>query len=183
MDQSRRVCVYCGSSKGNNPAYAQQGKELGQQLAERHYGVVYGGGSVGIMNEVADGALSRGGQVHGVIPEHLNNREHAHSNLTGLHITDTMHERKALMAELSDAFITLPGGFGTLEELMEAITWSQLGLHDKVVILFNIDGYYNRLVEFIDQAMADGFISSSSRHNLKVAESVEDCLSLLPFKS
>ena len=183
MDQqsTKRVCVFCGSSTGNNPAFASQAKELGQKLATNNIELVYGGGSVGIMNEVADGALSHGGQVHGVIPEHLNDREHAHSNLTALHITDTMHERKAMLAELADAFMALPGGFGTFEELMEAITWAQLGLHQKTVILYNIDGYYDKLIEFIDQSVVDGFISSQNRDLLKEANNVEKCLQYLPF--
>ena len=183
MDQqpTKRVCVFCGSSTGNNPAFSDKAKRLGQELAAQNIGLVYGGGSVGIMNEVADGVLSRGGKVHGVIPEHLNDREHAHPNLTALHITDTMHERKAMLAELADAFMALPGGFGTFEELMEAITWAQLGLHKKTVIIYNIDGYYDKLIEFIDQSVADGFISSENRKLLKVADSVENCLNYLPF--
>lgn len=180
-EQSKRVCVFCGSSVGNNPAYAEKAKQLGQQLAFNNIGVVYGGGSVGIMNEVADGALSRGGQVHGVIPEHLNDREHAHSNLTALHITDTMHERKAMLAELSDAFMALPGGFGTFEELMEAITWTQLGLHQKTVIIYNIEGYYDTLINFIDQSVSDGFITPQNRQLLKVGHTAKECLEYLPF--
>jgi uncharacterized protein (TIGR00730 family) len=131
------------------------------------------------MNEVADGALSRGGEVHGVIPTHLDDKEHAHPQITQLHMTDTMHERKARMAELSDAFITLPGGYGTLEELMEAITWAQHGLHKKPVILFNIYGYYDRLIGFIAEAMDEGFINATHHRPLRVAESVAQCLNFL----
>ena len=180
MDDIKRVCVFCGSSTGNNPAFVQQAKLFGKQLAAQNIGLVYGGGSVGIMNAVANGVITRGGEVHGVIPEHLNDREHAHQGLTALHITETMHERKAMMAELSDAFVALPGGFGTFEELMEVITWSQLGLHQKPVIIYNIDGYYNGLIDFIDQAAEADFISPQNRQLLNVAASVEECLALLP---
>ena len=183
MDQQpkKRLCVFCGSSTGSNPAYTEQALKLGKELASHNIGLVYGGGSVGIMNAVADGVLSRGGQVHGVIPEHLNDREHAHQQLTALHITDTMHERKAMMAELSDAFMALPGGFGTFEELLEAITWTQLGLHRKSVIIYNIDGYYDLLIDFIDHAAGEGFISPDNRQLLKVGNTIEECLQYLPF--
>jgi len=181
MSDKYRVCVYCGSKTGQNGAFISRTKELGYQLAGNNIGLVYGGGSVGLMNEIANATLSRGGQVHGVIPQHLYEMEVAHEQLTALHITDTMHERKAMMAELSDAFIALPGGFGTFEELMEAITWLQLGIHDKRVILFNIDGYYDKLIAFIDEAVQNGFITSDNRDRLKVADDVEDCLSYLPF--
>jgi len=181
MSMKNRVCVYCGSKTGENPAFAKQAKELGEQLAAQNIGLVYGGGSVGLMNEIANATLSRGGQVHGVIPQHLYDMEVAHQQLTALHITDSMHERKAMMAELSDAFIALPGGFGTFEELMEAITWLQLGIHDKKVIIYNVDGYYNKLIEFIDHAVENGFITNGNRHSLKVGVTVEECLSYLPF--
>ncbi len=181
MSFKKRVCVYCGSKTGNNSTFTKEAKNLGNTLASQKIGLVYGGGSVGLMNEIANAALSHGGQVHGVIPQHLYDMEVAHQQLTALHITDTMHERKAMMAELSDAFIALPGGFGTFEELMEAITWLQLGIHDKSVILFNIDGYFNKLIEFIDHAVKSGFITNSNRKALKVAGNVEECISHLPF--
>lgn len=181
MSDKNRVCVYCGSKTGQNGAFISHTKKLGHQLAGNNIGLVYGGGSVGLMNEIANATLSRGGQVHGVIPQHLYEMEVAHEQLTALHITDTMHERKAMMAELSDAFIALPGGFGTFEELMEAITWLQLGIHDKRVILFNIDGYYDKLIAFIDEAVQNGFITSDNRDRLKVANDVEGCLAYLPF--
>lgn len=181
MSNKNRVCVYCGSRTGNNPAFAKQANNLGVQLASNNIELVYGGGSIGLMNEVANAALSHGGQVHGVIPQHLHELEVAHKQLTALHITDSMHERKAMMAELSDAFIALPGGFGTFEELMEAITWRQLHIHDKAVILFNIDGYYDELIAFIDHAVESGFISSDKRGFLKVAGNVDECLGHLPF--
>lgn len=182
MSKKKRVCIYCGSRNGNNPAFTKQAKNLGKALASNNIGVVYGGGSVGLMNEVANATLNRGGQVHGVIPQHLHELEVAHQQLTALHITDTMHERKAMMAELSDAFIALPGGFGTFEELMEAITWVQLDLHKKAVIIFNIDGYYDKLISFFDHAVESGFITNGNRNSsLKVANSVEECLNHLPF--
>lgn len=181
MSDKNRVCVYCGSKTGQNGAFTKGAKKLGHELANNNIGLVYGGGSVGLMNEIANATLSRGGQVHGVIPQHLYEMEVAHEQLTALHITDTMHERKAMMAELSDAFIALPGGFGTFEELMEAITWLQLGIHDKSVILFNVDGYYDKLIEFIDHAVDNGFITNDNRTSLKVANNVDECLQHLPF--
>jgi uncharacterized protein (TIGR00730 family) len=181
MSNKKRVCVYCGSSTGQNSAYSTKARELGFELAKHNIGLVYGGGSIGLMNKIADATLSRGGQVHGVIPQHLYDLEVAHEQLTALHITDTMHERKAMMAELSDAFIALPGGFGTFEELMEAITWLQLGIHDKSVILFNIDGYYDKLIEFIEHAVNQGFITNGSQNSLKVANTVQECLDHIPF--
>jgi len=181
MDNKKRACVFCGSSKGNNPAFTAEAKQLGIQLAQKDIGLVYGGGSVGIMNAVANGVLSKDGEVRGLIPEHLNNSEHAHKGITELYITQTMHQRKAKMAELANAFITLPGGFGTFEELMEVITWSQLELHQKPVIIYNIDGYYDKLIEFISYATQSGFISPQNRQQLKVADTVEACLQHLPF--
>lgn len=181
MNQKKRVCVFCGSRVGQNPVFAEQAKELGRMLASNNIGLVFGGGSVGLMNEIANAILTYGGQAHGVIPEHLNDREIAHKNLTALHITDTMHERKAMMAEFADAFITLPGGFGTFEELLEIITWSQLRLHDKPVIVFNIDGYYDQLITFFDHAVDNGFVDDKNRNLLKVGTDVEECLDYLPF--
>jgi uncharacterized protein (TIGR00730 family) len=181
MSFKKRVCVYCGSKTGTNSTFVKGAQTLGHSLAENQIGLVYGGGSVGLMNKIANATLSRGGQVHGVIPQHLYDLEVAHENLTALHITDTMHERKAMMAELSDAFIALPGGFGTFEELMEAITWLQLGIHDKPVIIFNMDGYYDKLISFIDEAVTNKFITAENRKLLKTGNSVEECLAHLPF--
>lgn len=181
--EKKRVCIYCGSKKGDKPAYTEKARELGKTLAFLNIGVVYGGGSIGLMNEVANATLNHGGQVHGVIPQHLHEIEVAHQQLTALHVTGTMHERKAMMAELSDAFIALPGGFGTFEELLEATTWLQLEIHTKAVILYNIEGYYDKLIDFIDHAVESGFISKSNRSRLKVANSVQECLEHLPFKT
>ena len=173
----KRVCVFCGSKSGRNPAFAQQSRELGKSLADQQLELVYGGGSIGLMNVIADAVLSDGGNVHGVIPEHL--MSHAHGNLTALHVTNTMHERKAMMAELSDAFVALPGGFGTFEELLETITWVQLELHNKPVMLFNMAGYYDPLIRFIDQAVEQGFISQEKWDEILTVTTVDECLTLL----
>ncbi len=173
----KRVCVFCGSQTGQKTTYAEQARVLGKSLASNHIELVYGGGDIGLMNVIADAVLSYGGKVHGVIPEHLLNR--AHGNLTALHVTNSMHERKAMMAELSDAFIALPGGFGTFEELLETITWCQLDLHEKPVILFNMDGYYDLLIKFIEQAVEQGFIADHSWDAIHVITETEDCLELL----
>lgn len=181
MSSGKRACVFCGSTTGSNPIFAEEANALGQKLASKNIDLVYGGGGIGLMNEVANGVLAGGGEVQGVVPEHLNQQDRVHQNITTLHCTGTMHERKALMAELSDAFIALPGGFGTFEELMESITWLQLGLHSKPVILFNIAGYYDQLISFIDHAVESGFILSEKRKLLKVANSSEECMKFLPF--
>lgn len=175
----KSVCVFCGSSTGNNGAYTKEAKALGEGLAGQGVDLVFGGGSVGLMNEIANAVLSSGGEAHGVIPEHLLKREVGHKNLTALHVTDTMHERKAMMAELSDAFIALPGGYGTFEELMEAITWLQLKIHNKPVILYNINGYYDKLIEFIDHAKASGFIDGKNKTLLHTVNNVEECMERL----
>ncbi|MDX1585669.1 MAG: TIGR00730 family Rossman fold protein [Balneolaceae bacterium] len=175
----KRVCVFCGSKTGKNNIYAEAARSLGKSLAHSQVELVYGGGAVGIMNEIANATLSYGGKVHGVIPEHLMQWEVGHRNLTALHVTDTMHERKAMMAELSDAFIALPGGFGTLEELMEVITWLQIEIHGKPVVLFNVNGYYNKLMDFISHSVSEGFIEEGNKALLNVVESVEECMEAL----
>src|SRR5271163_4044120 len=144
----KRVCVYCGSNSGSLPAFAVAARELGAALARRGLGLVYGGGCVGLMGVVADAVVAQGGEVIGVIPEVLAKREMAHFGLKDLRVVGTIHERKALMAELADAFIALPGGFGTMEELCEALTWAQLGLHHKPLGLLNVAGYYDPLLAF-----------------------------------
>ncbi|MDZ7693298.1 MAG: TIGR00730 family Rossman fold protein [Balneolaceae bacterium] len=151
----KRVCAFCGSRTGNNPVFAELTRKLRQRTCNNHIDLVYGGGKIGLMNVVADAVLSYGGQAHGVIPEHLMHQ--AHGNLTALHVTNTMHERKAMMAELSDASVALPGGFGTFEELLETITWVQLDLHAKPVLVFNMDGYYDLLIKFINKAVQREF--------------------------
>jgi uncharacterized protein (TIGR00730 family) len=158
-----RLCIFCGSSPGARPEYAEATVELARLLAERGIGIVYGGASVGLMGLLADTAMEAGGEVVGVIPNALERKEIARHGLTELHIVDSMHERKALMAELSDAFIALPGGSGTLEELFEVFTWSQLGLHRKACALLNVAGYYDGLATFLDHAVAERFLRAEHR--------------------
>ncbi len=160
----RNICVYCGSKPGDDERYRQAAVALGTLLAERGHGLVYGGGNVGLMGVIAETALHSGGEVYGVIPEAMVGRELAFGELTQLHIEPTMHDRKARMAELSDAFIAMPGGYGTLEELFEIITWAQLGIHQKPIGLLNINGYYDALVNLIDHAIREAFIRPEHRH-------------------
>jgi uncharacterized protein (TIGR00730 family) len=154
----RQVCVFCGSNPGRRPEYAQAARELGELLAARGVALVYGGGNTGIMGLLADAVIDRGGRVVGVIPEALAKRELAHGGLSELHVTRTMHERKALMAELADGFIGLPGGLGTFEEFLEILTWAQLGIHAKPCGLLNIAGYYDPLKAFLDHAVEELFV-------------------------
>jgi uncharacterized protein (TIGR00730 family) len=153
-----RVCVFCGSSDGTSPAYRAAASGVGRLLAARGIGVVYGGGRAGCMGALADAALAAGGEVIGVLPHALEQRELAHTKLSALHIVSTLHERKAQMTSLADAFLALPGGFGTLDELFEALTWRQLGYHDKPVALLDVDGYYASLLAFCDSAARHGFL-------------------------
>ncbi len=168
MKEIRSLCVYCGSSPGRTGIYAESARALGAALVERGIRLVYGGASVGIMGVVADAVLAAGGEVVGIIPESLQRKELAHPGLTELHVTRSMHERKALMAELSDGFIALPGGIGTLEELFEIWTWAQLGFHDKPCGLFNVGGYYDSLVRFLDHSVAEEFVKPLYRSMLIV---------------
>jgi uncharacterized protein (TIGR00730 family) len=151
----KRVCVFCGSSSGSRPEYRTAAEELGTEVVRRKIGLVYGGGNVGLMGVIADAVLKAGGEVMGVIPENLMAKEVGHNGLTKLHVVRSMHERKALMADLSDAFIALPGGFGTLEEFCEIVTWSQLGLHTKPCGILNVQGYYSPLLAMFDHAVKD----------------------------
>jgi uncharacterized protein (TIGR00730 family) len=153
-----RLCVFCGSSPGTRPAYLEAARTLGALLAERGVGLVYGGASVGLMGELADAALAGGGEAIGVIPGRLVDRELAHAGLTELHVVETMHERKALMARLSDAFAVLPGGAGTLDEFFEALTWRQLGLHSKPIGLLDVDGFFGPLLELAEHLVEEGFV-------------------------
>ncbi|HEX4108806.1 MAG TPA: TIGR00730 family Rossman fold protein [Solirubrobacteraceae bacterium] len=166
----QRICVYAGSSPGRSPAYAAAARELGVLLAERGITIVYGGGRVGLMGVLADAALGAGGRIIGVIPRHLAEREVAHERLTELHVLETMHERKALMADLAEAFIALPGGFGTLDELVEVSTWAQLRLHDKPIGLLDVEGYWHPLLELVDHAVREGFIAAERRDALQCAK-------------
>jgi hypothetical protein len=164
----RRIAVFCGASTGRDPRHVAGARRLGSALADRGIGLVYGGGSVGLLGAIADAMLERGGEVIGVIPRTLWEREVGHRGLTELHIVETMHERKAMMAELADAFVALPGGLGTLEELFEAWTWSQLGLHRKPCAILDASGYYDDLVSFLDKAVAAGFVDATYRAMLIV---------------
>jgi uncharacterized protein (TIGR00730 family) len=172
----RRVCVYAGSNPGNDPAYADAARTFASHLAERGITLVFGGGKVGLMGVIADAALAAGGEVIGVMPQALIDREIGHPALTELKVVDSMHERKALMAELSDAFVAVPGGIGTLEELIEIYTWSQLGIHDKACGLLNVNGYYDGLAAFLDHAVTEGFLRPQHRAVLCVAEDPADLL-------
>jgi uncharacterized protein (TIGR00730 family) len=167
----RRVCVFCGSSTGVRAEYAQAAAETGRLIAARGLGLIYGGGHVGLMGVAADAVLNAGGQVFGVITQALKDREVAHTGLTELHVARTMHERKAQMAGLSDAFLVLPGGIGTMEEFFEVWTWGQLGEHAKPVGLVNIAGYFDRLIGFIDSSVAEGFLKPRHRQMLIVGDS------------
>ena len=166
-----RVCVFAGSSSGGHPVYADAAHQLGRTLGERRVGVVYGGACVGLMGVMADAALAAGTNVTGVIPSALVAKEIAHRGLTDLRIVTSMHERKALMADLSDAFIALPGGWGTLEEFFEILTWGQLGLHRKPCGLLNVDGYFDRLLSFLDHTVEQGFVRREYRSMIAVSPS------------
>jgi len=159
----KRLCVFCGSSTGARPEYAAAARELGAAIAARGLELVYGGGSVGLMGILADAVLERGGRVTGVIPRALATRELLHTGLSDLHVVATMHERKALMAELAGAFVALPGGLGTFEELCEVLTWAQLGIHAKPCALLNACGYYDPLLALLDRAVEEGFVRAQHR--------------------
>ena len=173
------ICVYCGSSDDILPTYYQIARDLGQAIARRGYTLVYGGGSTGLMGAVADAALEAGGEVIGVIPEHFYTPQLAHQHLTHLEIVADMHTRKARMAELADAFVALPGGYGTLEELFEALTWAQIGLHTKPIGLFNFHGYYDHLLAFIQHARKEGFIFAEHEALFVHANAAEPLLDAL----
>lgn len=175
----KSVCVFCGSSSGANPAYAAAARELGRELAARRLALVYGGGRVGLMGAVASAALAAGGSVVGVIPHALALREVAQEDCTELVVVDTMHERKALMADRADAFAALPGGYGTCDELFEIITWSQLGIHRKPVAMLNVNGFFTPLLLWLDHVVAEGLLKPKHRELLLVADAVPQLLDLL----
>lgn len=170
------VCVFCGSNDGADAVYRAEATRLGSLLAARGFGLVYGGASIGLMAAVADAALAGGAPVIGVLPSVLKDREVAHSRLTELHYVETMHQRKALMADRAAAFIALPGGFGTLDELLEILTWAQLGIHAKPCLLVNTRGYFDGLLRFLDHALTEGFIHPRHRTILQVARDAEGAL-------
>ncbi|MFM8563705.1 MAG: TIGR00730 family Rossman fold protein [Acidimicrobiia bacterium] len=171
-DPTRSVCVYCGSSSGSDPRYAALASDLGRELARRDVGLVYGGGRIGLMGLVADGVLDHGGRVHGVIPEHLVRAETAHVGLDRLDVVTSMHERKARMAELSDGFVVLPGGFGTLDEVFEILTWNQLGLIAKPVVFLNVADYFSPLAVMIDHMIEAGFVRETLRPLVNLTDDV-----------
>ncbi len=162
------LCVYCGSRPGESPAYADAARAVGREIGRRGWQLVYGGGRAGLMGVVADAALAAGGAVVGVIPQSLMERELGHRGLTELHVVETMHQRKTLMAERSDAFLALPGGIGTFEELFEVWTWRQLGYHDKPIGLLNVAGYYDALLGFLQHSQEHGFMASTQTELLQV---------------
>lgn len=170
----KRLCVFCGSSRGDSPAFANAAREVGEAIAGRGMELVYGGSHVGLMGVVADAVLARGGKVIGALPRFMANKELAHAGITRLHLVDTMHERKQLMAELAEGFLALPGGFGTLEEIFEAITWSQLHLHAFPCAFLNVEGYFDSLVEFMRGSVAKGFVRESQFQSIIVSSNVNE---------
>jgi uncharacterized protein (TIGR00730 family) len=170
------VCVFCGSSRGADPAFTEAARDLGTALAHRGIGLVYGGASVGLMGVVADATIAAGGHAAGVITESLAGHEIAHSALNDLHVVRTMHERKALMSDMADAFVMLPGGFGTCEEFMESVTWAQLGIHDKICAILNVHGFFDHLLTFVSHAVEQGFIKTRQVDSLVIADTVDALL-------
>ena len=175
----KRVAVYCGSANGSDPLFLAEAKRLGIAIAEAGLDLVYGGASVGLMGAVADAALSGGAEVIGVLPEILSGSEIAHRGLTRLEMVPSMHERKARMVKLADAFLMLPGGYGTLDEMMEIVTWKQLRLHAKPCILINTSGYWDGLLAFLDRAVDAGFLKAENRRLLEVVETAGEAVALL----
>jgi len=175
----QRVCVFCGASSGRLAAYSEAARAFGEAVAARGLGLVFGGGRVGLMGAVADGALSRGAEVIGVIPQSLVDRELAHGGVSALEVVGSLHERKARMAELADAFVALPGGFGTLDELLEQLTWSQLGLHDRPIGLLDVEGYWRPLIALARHATEEGFVRGSDLASIAVADDAEALLDRL----
>jgi hypothetical protein len=173
------VCVFCGSNPGADPAFTVAADRFGTKVAERGIELVYGGASVGLMGVVADAAMAAGGRATGVITESLAGHEIAHGTLSDLHVVSTMHERKALMSELSDAFVMLPGGFGTYEEFMESVTWAHLGIHDKRCAILNVDGFVDDLLVFVRHAVAQGFIRTRQVEALVISDDVDELLDAL----
>ena len=178
----KNIAVFCASANGVDPVYRTAAVELGRALAKGNIGVVYGGAKVGLMQTVAEGALAAGGRVIGVIPTVLMDLEVAHDGLTELHVTDTMHTRKALIGERADAFIALPGGFGTFEELFEVLAWQTLKLHAKPVLLLNTNGFYDKLLDFLDHSVEQGMLKAKNREIVLVAGTVDEALGLLGLR-
>ena len=175
----KRICVYCGSSPGRHPAFLSNAGVLAKEFVEQSIGLVYGGASVGIMGKIADEVIKAGGEVIGVVPQALVDYEVSHDGLSELKVVSSMHERKALMAELSDGFIALPGGLGTLEELFEVWTWSQLGFHNKPIALLNTENYYAHLLAFLNNAVDQAFVKDMHRDMLLVSDKPADLLGMM----
>lgn len=172
------ICVYCGSSNGNSSYVLEVANSFGELLAKNKIRLIYGGSSLGVMGSLANSVMKNGGEVTGVIPKGLFRKEVAHRGITKLITVANMHDRKSTMANLADAFVALPGGFGTLEELFEIITWNQIGIFSKPVVIYNIDGFYNSLIDMIGHSVDAGFIKPKNRNIVKIAETSEDCLRL-----
>ena len=177
-DDMRLVCVYCGSSPGSRPEFADEARRLGRAIAEAGHGLVYGGGRIGLMGVVADAVLEAGGVVHGVIPEHLVRAETAHTGLSILDVVDSMHERKARMAELACGFVVMPGGFGTFDEAFEILTWNQLGLVRKPLVFLDGTGFYRPLLDALDQVVEAGFVSAEFRRIAAVADTAAEAVAI-----
>jgi uncharacterized protein (TIGR00730 family) len=175
----QRLAVYCGANAGQDPAYAAETILLGKAMAGRHIDLVYGGGRLGLMGIIADTVLAEGGRVQGVIPEMLKDLEVAHKGVTELHIVKNMHERKAKMTDLTDAFVALPGGIGTMDELFEAWSWNALGYHNKPFAILNIGGFWDSLIVFLDKMSEQGFVSAERRKQLIISDNISDCLDRL----
>ncbi len=175
----KSVCVFCGSQKGNNQNYIDAAEDVGELIAQKDFRLVYGGGHVGLMGIMADSCIALGGEVIGVIPKSLLERELSHKKLTELRVVDSMHERKALMENLSDIVVAMPGGFGTLDELNEILTWKQLGFHQMPIYILNIDGYYDLFLKFVQRAVDDGFISKEHQKYLIICNTVKELSELL----
>jgi len=177
--QKKWIAVFCASAPGAKPEYLEEVRELGRRIAERNYGLVYGGATVGAMGAIADAALAAGGEVMGVIPDVIMDLEIGHRGLTELHVVRTMHERKALQAERADAYLALPGGYGTLDEFIEIVTWAKLRIHAKPCVLVNLGGYYDGLLEFLDTSVREGFIKPNDRALVQVAQGISEALEIV----
>lgn len=177
--EKKWVCIFCASAAGASPEYLNAAKDLGRRIAQRGYGLLYGGATVGAMGAVADAALAAGGQVVGVIPEVIREREIDHRGLTELHVVGTMHERKAMLAARADAFVALPGGYGTMDEFIEILTWAQLRIHAKPCVLVNVNGFYDGLLRFLDTCVTEGFIQPENRKLVQVARGPEEALAIV----
>ena len=179
MPLKKYICVFCASADGASPVYLETARDLGRRIAERGHGLLYGGATVGAMGAVADGALAVGGEVVGVIPDVIMDREIGHHGLTELHVVRTMHERKALLASRTDAFVALPGGYGTLDEFIEIVTWAQLRIHSKPCVLVNLGGFYDKFLEFFDHAVGEGFIRAENRGLILVAKDAAEAVEIV----